>query len=303
MSKNDKKRLYDPFYEDGMANSRFVITEDGSEYIPEGSGEMSRMDRFFAAFQDYRARSKMMLMSSLNHFRAPATIIVLIGLIAVYILLTAGQAGIIEFSFRGAKKVIQYITTNLDVIVNALLGYFYGPVVCCVGFSLCTIIRMIVENMSVYVGYIIASVVAGFLHGWILYRHKAIWFGTRFRGFFSDLLAKVFVTRLVISVFVNIILMAVIHKIFIGFPIMEFIMHYSKSGEELTSLAEVFSIFAVSVVFETLIVFVALAAINFIVSKAFPPQVEQPPLIIDNEGNLVNIEEEIMQNMPPEDMM
>ena len=162
---------------------------------------------------------------------------------------------------------------------------------------------MIVENMSVYVGYIIASVVAGFIHGWILYRHKTVWFGTRFRGFFSDLLVKVFMTRLIISVFVNIFLMAIIHKIFIGYPILEFIMHYSKSGEKLNSIAEVLSVFTVSLIFETIIVFVALAIINFIVGKAFPSQAERSALIIDDEGNLINLEEEMMQSMPHEDVM
>ncbi len=303
MSKKQEQNLQNSYFSEEMANSRFIITEDGSEYIPGLSKDMGFWDRCHASIQDYMARSKMMLVSSLNHLRAPSTIIVLIGLIAVYILLTAGQAGIIEFSFRGAKKVIQYITTNLDVIVNALLGFFYGPVVCCIGFSLCTIIRMIVENMSVYVGYIIASVVAGFLHGWILYRHKTVWFGTRFRGFFSDLLVKVFMTRLIISVFVNIFLMAVIHRIFIGYPIMEFIMHYSKSGEKLNSIAEVLSVFTVSVIFETLIVFVALAVINFIVGKAFPAQTQRTELIIDNEGNLINPEEEMMHSMPQEDIL
>ena len=298
-----KKQEQNTYFNEEMANSRFFIAEDGSEYVSGPSESMGFLDRCHASLQDYFARSKMMLVSSLNHLRAPSTIIVLIGLIGVYILLTAGQAGMIAFSFRGAKKVIQYITTNLDVIVNALLGFFYGPVVCCIGFSLCTIIRMIVENMSVYVGYIIASVVAGFLHGWILYRHKAVWFGTRFRGFFSDLLVKVFMTRFVISVFVNIFLMAVIHKIFIGYPIIDFIMHYSKSGEKLNSIAEVLSVFTVSLIFETIIVFIALAVINFIVAKAFPAQAEQSALIIDEEGNLINLEEEMMQNMPSEDIM
>ena len=303
MSKKHEQNTQNPYFSEEMANSKFLITEDGMEYIPLQTEDMSMWDRFHASLQDYMARSKMMLLSSLNHLRAPSTIIVLIGLIAVYILLTAGQAGIIEFSFRGAKKVIQYITTNLDVIVNALLGFFYGPVVCCIGFSLCTIIRMIVENMSVYVGYIIASVVAGFLHGWILYRHKTVWFGTRFRGFFTDLLVKVFMTRLIISVFVNIFLMAVIHRIFIKYPIMEFIMHYSKSGEKLNSIAEVLSVFTVSVIFETIIVFIALAVINFIVGKAFPVQEQQPALIIDDDGNLINPEDEMMQNASHEDMM
>lgn len=303
MSKKQEQNFQNSYFNEEMTNSKFLITEDGSEYIPDSSEGFGVWDRFHASLQDYLTRGKMMLASSLSHLRAPSTIIVLIGLIAVYILLTAGQAGIIEFSFRGAKKVIQYITTNLDVIVNALLGFFYGPVVCCIGFCLCTIIRMIVENMSVYVGYIIASVVAGFIHGWILYRHKTVWFGTRFRGFFSDLLVKVFMTRLIISVFVNIFLMAIIHKIFIGYPILDFIMHYSKSGEELNSIAEVLSVFTVSVVFESIIVFIALSVINFIAAKAFPAHAQQSALIIDDEGNLINLEEEMMQNMPNEDIM
>ena len=298
-----KKSITKQNIPDEIIGSRFAII-DGEEYHGENNEGKAPgfFDRLHMNFQVYADKSKTMLFTSLQHFRAPSTIVVLIILTAVYILLTVARVGMVEFSFRGSK-IIHYITTSMDIVVNAVLGFFYGPVVSSVSFLVCTLVRMIAESMSVYPGYIIAAIVAGFLHGWILYRHKALWFGTRFRGFHTDLLSKIFVLRLVVTVFVNIFLMSILHRIFIGYPIAEFILHYSKSKYELHSYTEVFSVFAVSLIFETAVIFVALSVINFIVLKAFPGQLNNPTLIIDENGALVNLEEEMMHNAPPEDMM
>lgn len=282
-------------FDENAAGSRFAIPEEDfyGEGYAEFNGFSSRREMILASIQNYIGNSKIMMSSSLNHFRSPVTIAVIIILIAVYVLL--GVAGTIEFSFY-SNKVVQYITTNLDIIVNALLGYFFGPVTCCISVTLCCLVRMITDGGGFFIGYVIGAAVAGFLHGWILYRHKTMWFGTRFRGFFTDLLAKVFLTRLVVSVFVNILLMSVIYKIFIDYPIYEYIMHYAKSGVELTSIGEFVRVFVVSLVFETLVLFTGLAIINFIVMKAFPAQMEQPSLIIDENGALINVEEEMANN-------
>ena len=69
-------------------------------------------------------------------------------------------------------------------------------------------------------------------------------------------------------------------------------MRYSKSGVELTSYFEFFTVFIVSMLFEMLIVFAALTIINFVVMKAFPSQFAEPELIIDDNGNIINPEED-----------
>lgn len=296
MSKNDKN-----VFDEQMAGARFAVPDDEySEDYAKFDGYSSRREMILASIQNYFGNSKVMMISSLNHFRSPATIVVIILLIAVYILL--GVAGTIEFSFY-SKKVVQYITTNLDIIVNALLGFFYGPVACCISVTLCCLVRMITSGQAFFIGYVIGAATAGFLHGWILYRHKTMWFGTRFRGFFTDLLAKAFLTRLVVSVVVNIFLMAIIYKIFIDYPIYEYILHYSKSGVELTSMSEFMKVFIVSLVFETAVIFAGLAIINFIATKAFPSQLQQPSIIIDENGTLINVEEEMMSGSMPDDRM
>ena len=274
------------------ASARNAFSE-GMEFNDEYAkfnGFSSRREMIFASIQNYLGNGKIMLMSSLSHLRSPMTIFIIFLLIAVYILL--GVAGTVEFSFY-SKKVVQYISTNLDIIVNALLGYFFGPVTCCISVTLCCIVRMITSGQGFFIGYVIGASVAGFLHGWILYRHKVMWFGTRFRGFFTDLLAKSFMTRFVVSAFVNIFLMAIIYKVFINYPIYEFIMHYSKSGVELTSISEFLKVFVVSLLFESLVVFVGLAVVNFIVEKAFPSHLEGPSLFIDGSGSIINMEEEM----------
>lgn len=291
MKKVDKEHIHD----EQMAGARFAYSnsEDLGEGYAEFDGFSSRREMIFASIQNYLGNSKVMMMSSLGHLRSPVTIIVIILLIAVYILL--GVAGTIEFSFY-SKKVVQYITTNLDIIVNALLGFFYGPVTCCISVTLCCLVRMITSGQGFFIGYVIGAATAGFLHGWILYRHKTIWFGTRFRGFFTDLLAKAFMTRFIVSAVVNILLMALIYKVFIDYPIYEYILHYSKSGVELTSFSEFLKVFVVSLVFETLVIFAGLAVINFIAGKAFPAQFEQPSLIIDENGSLINLEDELLES-------
>lgn len=296
MSKKDKN-----LFDEHMAGSRFANTEENfyGEGKPEFDGFSSRREMILASIQNYLGNSKVMMLSSLSHFRSPITIIVIILLIAVYILL--GVAGTIEFSFY-SKKVVQYITTNLDIIVNALLGFFYGPVTCSISVTICCLVRMITTGQGFFIGYVIGAAVAGFLHGWILYRHKTMWFGTRFRGYFTDLLVKSFLTRFIVSAFVNILLMAIIYKVFIDYPIYEYIMHYSKSGVELTTFSEFLKVFVVSLLFETIVIFVGLAAVNYIASKAFPSQFEQPSLMIDENGSLINLEDEMMTGHAPRDI-
>ncbi len=255
----------------------------------EFEGFASRKDMIMDSLQRYWDNCKTMMMSSLNHLRSPVTIIIIIFLLITYILL--GYAGSVGFSFYNSK-VVQYITTNLDIIVNALLGYFFGPVTCAISVALCCIVRMIVKISDFYLIYFICSSVAGFVHGWILYRHKTMWFGTRFRGFYTDLLHKVVLTRFVVSTFINILLLAVLYAVMYDVPIYTYLMLYSKSGVELTSFSEFLSVFIVSMLFEMMIVFVALAVINFVISRAFPSQFDRPDLIIDENGTIINPEED-----------
>lgn len=289
MSKKNEKS----FYEEAQAGARFAYMDE-EDFIPnygKYDGFSSRREMIFASIQNYWGNSKTMMASSLSHLRSPITIFVIMLLIALYIIL--GVAGTVEFSFY-SKKVVQYITTNLDIIVNALLGFFYGPVTCCISVTICCLVRMITTRQGFFIGYVITAAVAGFLHGWILYRHKTMWFGTHFRGFFTDLLAKSFTTRFMVSAIVNIFLKAVIYKIFIDYPIYEFIMRYSKSGVELTSISEFLKVFVVSLAFETIVIFLALAVVNFIASKAFPVQYASPSLMIDENGEIIDLEDEIM---------
>ncbi len=262
---------------------------DGEE---DFQGFRTRKDYIIDSLQRYWENCKVMMMSSLSHMRSPVTIIVIIFLIALYILL--GWAGSVDFKYYNIN-VEQAITTNLDITINAILGYFFGPVTCAIGVALCTIVRMIVKLQRFYAIYFICATVAGFLHGWLLYRHKAMWFGTRFRGFYTDLLAKVSLTRFSISTFVNVLLMAILYKIMYDYPIYDYLLHYSKGGvEPLTSLYGFFSVFVVSMLFEILIVYVALVVINFIVSKAFPSQFDEPSLIVNEEGEIINPDDEDM---------
>lgn len=289
MSKRNEKS----FYEETEANARLphMGEENFNPDYENYDGFSLRREMIFASIQNYWSNSKAMMAHSLSHLQSPITIFVIMLLISLYIIL--GVAGTVEFSFY-SNKVVQYITTNLDIIVNALLGFFYGPVTSCISVTICCLVRMITTRQGFFIGYVITAAVAGFMHGWILYRHKTMWFGTRFRGFFTDLLAKSFATRFMVSAIVNILLKAIIYKIFIDYPIYEFIMRYSKSGVELTSISEFLQVFVVSLAFETVVIFLALAVVNFIVSKAFPTQDETPSIMIDENGEIINLEEDEM---------
>ncbi len=289
MSSN--KRLFDP----NMAPLPYYESDDDL-YEEEYMKPKSRREAFAESVKEYWKNSKTMMSSSISHFRAPSTIIVIFLLIAVYILL--GVAGTVEFSFYN-QKVVQYITTNLDIVVNALLGFFYGPITCCISVTLCCIVRMITSGHGFFIGYVIGASVAGFLHGWILYRNKTMWFGSRFRGFYTDLLVKSFMVRLIVSAFVNILLMSIIYKVFIDYPIYDFIMHYSKSGVELNSFSVFLMIFFVSAFFETGVIFLTLAVVDFIVVRAFPSLTEAPTLVIGADGELINLEEEMLTGAVP----
>ena len=288
MSKD--KNLFDP----NMAPLPYY--EEDDDFFEEMPQFSSRREMLAAQIKEYWHNSKMMMASSVSHFRSPSTIIVIFLLIALYILL--GVAGGVEFSFYN-QKVVQYITTNLDIVVNALLGFFYGPVICCISVTLCCIVRMITTGHGFFIGYVIGAAVAGFMHGWILYRNKTEWFGTRFRGFYTDLLAKSFMVRFFVSAFVNILLMSVIYKVFIDYPIYDFIMHYSKSGVELTSFSVFFMIFFIGIFFETAVIFITLAAVDFVVARAFPSLNEAPTLVIGEDGELINLEEQMMTGAVP----
>ncbi len=287
MKKNDTTSFNEEFASSRSAHSQNNPYGLGQD---EFQGFASRKDMLLDSLQRYWENCKIMMASSLSHLRNPSTLIVIFLLIATYILL--GVAGTVEFSFY-SNDVVQYITTNLDIIVNALLGYFYGPITCAISVTLCCIVRIITNRSIFFIGYVIGACVAGFMHGFILYRLKPMWFGTRWRGFFKDLLARVVATRFFVSVFVNIFLMAIIYRIFIDYPILEYLKNYSKSGVPLNTPYEFLRVFAVGIIFESIVIFVALAVINFIVAKAFPSQFEQPSLIIDERGELVNVEDEM----------
>ena len=284
--KKDKNLPPEPSY----TNARFAVYPEDEEFIEEEDQVYgSRADYIAARLQGYFEASRAMLAASVSHLRQPSTIIVIILLIGTYILL--GVAGQIQFSFF-TNKVVQYVQTNLDITVNALLGFFYGPVTCAISVALCTTVRMITNRTVFFIGYILGALIAGFLHGWILYRFKNTWFETRFRGFYTGLLARVIGVRLVVSSVVNIFLMSLIYRIFIHYPFLEFVKNYSKSGVPLSSPAEFFSVFFVSIGVESAIVFAAICIINFIAAKAFPSRFEQPSLIVGRDGSVLNPDEE-----------
>lgn len=230
-----------------------------------------------------------MLFRSLSHLSNPFTIVVLLVLAGFYILL--GVAGSVEFSFYSGEAV-QYVTTNLDIIVNAFLGFFYGSVTCAIGVGVCCVAKILANRSNFFIGYVIGAVAAGFIHGWILYRLKGNWFKPRFRSFYSNLFATILTTRLVISAFVNIILMSVIYRVFINYPIREYIRNYSKAGVPINSVLEFIKVFCISVGFETIVVFIAIAAANYIAAKAFPNQFAETSVFIDKNGQIKNLEED-----------
>lgn len=297
MSSTNKKN-----YDEQAAGSRFAAGMTEKDIDPryaKYNGFSSRKEVVLEMLQNYFGNCKTMLLSSLSHLRAPSTIIVIIFLVAVYIIL--GVTGHLEFSFAISED-IREIKISLDIIVNALLGFFFGPVTSCISVTLCCLVRMLVTpDNGFFIGYVILAAIAGFLHGWILYRHKAMWFGTRFRGFFTDLLSKSIVTRFVVSVVVNVLLKAIIYKIFIGYPIYEYILHYNYSNVELTSFSEFMEVFIAGFIVDTLVIYITLVIVNFVASKAFPVQYAQPELVIDENGALINLEEEFMERMDSSD--
>ena len=297
MSSTNKKN-----YDEQAAGSRFAAGMTEKDIDPRYArynGFSSRKEVVLEMLQNYFGNCKTMLLSSLSHLRAPSTIIVIIFLVALYIIL--GVTGHLEFSFALSED-IREIKISLDIIVNALLGFFFGPVTSCISVTLCCLVRMLVTpDNGFFIGYVILAAIAGFLHGWILYRHKAVWFGTRFRGFFTDLLSKSIVTRFVVSVVVNVLLKAIIYKIFIGYPIYEYILHYNYSKVELTSFSEFMEVFIAGFIVDTLVIYITLVIVNFVASKAFPVQYAQPELVIDENGALINLEEEFMERMDSSD--
>ena len=76
-------------------------------------------------------------------------------------------------------------------------------------------------------------------------------------------------------------------------------MHYSKSGVELNSFSVFLTIFFVSLLFETIVVFLALAVVDFVVARAFPSLSEEPTLVIGEDGELINLEEQMMIGAVP----
>ncbi|MBR1968822.1 MAG: hypothetical protein IKA17_00485 [Clostridia bacterium] len=241
---------------------------------------VSFKDRFAA----YKFSCREMLQSSASHLLKPVTIIVIILLIATYILL--GVAGTVGFSFY-SSNIEHYVTTNLDIIVNALLGYFFGPVTCAISVTLCTIVRMIAMGSNFFIGNVLGACMAGFIHGWILYRLRPYWLETRFRSFYTDMLIKTIETRLFVSTFVNIIFMSVMHKLLNGYPFIVYLTFYSKSRIPLSSVSEFFKVFVLGIAFESIVVFVAIVIANFIAHRAFASQFVKPDVIVDRHGHII----------------
>ena len=289
MSKNDTNYNY----QHHAASSRFASNSEERHRDPHYSkynGFSSRKEAMLASLQNYLGNCKTMLGSSLSHMRAPSTIIVIVFLVALYIIL--GVTGTVDFSFSITED-IREIKISLDIIVNALLGFFYGPATSCISVTLCCLVKMVVSpEDDFFIGYVILAAIAGFMHGWILYRNKIMWFGTRFRGFFSDLLAKCVATRLFVSIVVNVLLKALIYQIFIDYPFYESILHYKYSNVPLESFSDFIEVFVAGFIVHTFVIYFTMIVVNFIASKAFPVQYVQPELFIDENGALINLEED-----------
>ena len=294
MSNNKNNQDY---YKQQDAGSRFATNmteEDVDPRYAKYNGFSSRKEAILATIQNYLGNCKTMLLSSLSHLRAPSTIIVILFLVALYIIL--GVTGNVDYAFSIRSESIREMNIKLDIIVNALLGFFYGPATSCISSILCTLVKMVVSENNFFGGYLLLSAFSGFLHGWILYRHKTMWFGTRFRGFFSDLLAKCVITRLVVAIIINVLLKGIIYKISIGLPLSEYILYYNYSNVPLTSFSDFIEVFIAGFLVDTFVIYFAMIVINFIASKAFPVQYAQPELFIDENGAIINLEEEIPQD-------
>lgn len=240
-------------------------------------------------FKSYLACSKNMLRESASHLKRPSTLVVMLVLVGVYLLL--GIVGAIVFSFY-SNDIVQYVTTNLDIIVNALLGFFFGPVTSAVGVLLCSIVRMIAITPNSSLAYLLGAFFAGFIHGWILYRNKISWFGSRFRGFYTDLLTKTIATRFTVSILVNILFMSVAYKLFANIPFSFFLTYYSKSGVSISTPVEFIKVFFICALFEAAVIFVAISVANFIVTRVFPAWMTPPSLVVNKKGEITNLEDQ-----------
>ncbi len=240
-------------------------------------------------FKSYLNCSKNILRESASHLKRPSTLIVILVLVGVYLLL--GIVGSVVFSFYDNIKV-QYVTTNLDIIVNALLGFFFGPVTSAIAVTLCSTIRMIATTRDASLLYLLGAFLAGFIHGWVLYRNKISWFGSRFRGFYTDLLTKTIITRLAVSVYVNILFMSVAYKLSSNLSFRFLLSYYSKSGVSISSPIEFLKVFFICALFEAAVIFIAISVANFIVTRAFPAWMTPPSLIVNKKGEITNLEDE-----------
>lgn len=277
----------------GYSSARFILDDADGNSFQEDSSPVSgaAADPGVSNIKSYgfAANAKEMMMSSLMHLTNPFTIIVILLLTVTYILLSA--AGTINFTFT-TGSVVQYINTNLDIIVNAFLGFFYGPVTCALGVGVCCIAKIIASKSTFFIGNLIGALAAGFCHGWILYRLKPRWFRPRFKNYYANLLFNIVETRFVISAFINVLLMSVIYRVFIGYPISVFILHYSKSGVPLESVAQFLKVFFVSILFESAVIFVAITVAGFIAAKAFPLQFAQSSMFIGGGGSIGSFDDD-----------
>lgn len=240
-------------------------------------------------FKSYLDCSKNMLRESALHLKRPSTLVVIMVLVGVYLLL--GIVGAVAFSFY-SNDIVQYVTTNLDIIVNALLGFFFGPITSAIAVTLCSIVRMIAVSQNASLLYLLGAFLAGFMHGWILYRNKISWFGSRFRGFYTDLLTKTIITRFTVSIFVNILFMSLAFKLFANIPIDFFMTYYSKSGVSISTPVEFLKVFFICVLFEAAVIFIAISIANFIVTRVFPSWMAPPSLIVNKKGEITNLEDQ-----------
>ena len=54
-------------------------------------------------------------------------------------------------------------------------------------------------------------------------------------------------------------------------------------------------VFIAGFIVDTLVIYITLVVVNFVASKAFPVQYAQPELVIDENGALINLEEEFIE--------
>ena len=277
-------------YDEDFAGARFSVhvnnpPEPGEYY----DGFSSRTDFIMDRIQRYFFRCREMLAVSASYLANPYAIASIILLTATYILL--GVTGTVGFSFY-SDEIVHQVVTNIDIAVNAILGWFFGPVTCCIGVTICTIARMAANQTNFFIGYVILASIAGFIHGWILFRLRTNWFGARFQGFFTDMLYRIVITRLVISSCVNILFKGLVFKIAIGLPLRYHILTYGQGDVLLTSTWQFLKVFFIKIAFEAALLFVILVVVNYVASKIFPPAFGQPMVIIDEDGEIGNNDDE-----------